>query len=34
MRAIAAYPSIELIDDKEGNLFKAIFWRKVALLHS
>ena len=25
--AIAAYPSIDLIDDKEGNLFKAIFWR-------
>jgi hypothetical protein len=34
MRAIAAYPSIELIDDQEGNLFKAIFWRKAALLHS
>jgi ATP-dependent DNA helicase RecG len=28
MRALTAYPSIELIDDKEGNLFKAIFWRK------
>ena len=27
IRAIAAYPSIDLIDDKEGNLFKAIFWR-------
>ena len=28
MRALEAYPSIELIDDKNGNLFKAIFWRK------
>lgn len=28
MRALEAYPSTELIDDKDGNLFKAIFWRK------
>ena len=28
IRALEAYPSIELIDDKDGNLFKAIFWRK------
>lgn len=28
MRALEAYPSIDLVDDKDGNLFKAIFWRK------
>lgn len=28
IRALEAYPSIDLVDDKDGNLFKAIFWRK------
>jgi len=28
LRALSAYPAIDLVDDKDGNLFKAIFWRK------
>lgn len=28
MRALEAYPSIDFVDDKDGNLFKAIFRRK------
>jgi ATP-dependent DNA helicase RecG len=29
IRALEAYPSIDFIDDKEGNLFKVIFRRKI-----
>ncbi len=31
IRAFEAYPSIEIIDDKDGNLFKVIFQRNVKL---
>jgi ATP-dependent DNA helicase RecG len=28
LRALSAYPAIDFVDDRDGNLFKAIFWRK------
>jgi ATP-dependent DNA helicase RecG len=30
LRALKAYPDIEFIDDRDGNVFKAVIRRKIA----